>query len=89
MLELQPLQQLAVKVKKQSVCVKKKDRKIPEQAEVSIHLRFNTYKLTILQLSLYFPNQPTFQSKFTRFVLFHFTVFQIPIVIAVGFVSAA
>ncbi|XP_003961325.2 kinesin-like protein KIF22 [Takifugu rubripes] len=32
-LELQPLQQLAVKVKKQSVCVKRKDRKIPEQAE--------------------------------------------------------
>lgn len=61
MLELQPLQQLAVKVKKQSVCVKRKDRNIPEQAEVSIHLRFNMYKLIILQLLLYFPNQPTFQ----------------------------
>lgn len=48
-LELQPLQQLAVKVKKQSVCVKRKDRKIPDQAEVSIHLGFNTYKLIILQ----------------------------------------
>lgn len=82
MLELQPLQQLAVKVKKQSVCVKRKDRKIPEQAEVSIHLRFNMYKLTILQLPPYFPNRP-------RFVLLYSTVFLIRIVMEVGFVSAA
>lgn len=33
--QLQPLQQLAV-VKKQSVCVKKKERKLSDQVEVSI-----------------------------------------------------
>lgn len=87
--ELQPLQQLTVQVKKQSVCVKRTERKLSEQAEVSIHLKFNTYKLITLQSSLYFPNQPTLRSKPTCFLLFHLTEFQVPIVIPVGFVSAA
>lgn len=34
--ELQSLQQLAVQVKKPSVCVKKKERKLSDQVEVSM-----------------------------------------------------
>lgn len=36
--DFQPLQQLAVQVKKQSVCVKRKETKLSHQAEVSIHI---------------------------------------------------
>lgn len=36
--DFQPLQQLAVQVKKQSVCVKRKETKLSDQAEVSIHI---------------------------------------------------
>lgn len=36
--QLQPLQQLAVQVQKQSVCVKKKEKKLPGQVEVNIQL---------------------------------------------------